>query len=333
MVDRTPNLSQRNLVQHGPCYVIDPVSFTSTHCYRQSFRDILVKTTARQISTLEAHRRLGKQTQRHRGVQSAEWRCNLSSKVSRLFLPVLFSAVRDVPLAFKKEGVGRQRKVSKLLYTAPPWFLNKVLPRPLRLQPTGQCQEQAALEFGFSFQKPSVPWGTILLKDWLLENCPEEKQPGFLAQRKGSHVCLLVLFTDAVSLKVFQVVNWDVNKVKWATTQVWKLTPKAALRRGEGTLAFTVPQWAIFRSLVAEPKNQLGGWAHTQPHLLGSPAGPTDSAVEGIPTSSVISALKSAPWRTASSGPYWSKKQPSLQHLESWVPLIVWRKLQDPSCR
>lgn len=78
---------------------LDPVSFTSTHCYRQSFRDILVKTTARQISTLEAHRRLGKQTQRHRGVQSAEWRCNLSSKVSRLFLPVLFSAVRDVPLA------------------------------------------------------------------------------------------------------------------------------------------------------------------------------------------------------------------------------------------
>lgn len=58
-----------------------------------------VKTTARQVSTLEAHRRLGKQTQRHRGVQSAEWRCNLSSKVSALFLPVLFSAVRDVPLA------------------------------------------------------------------------------------------------------------------------------------------------------------------------------------------------------------------------------------------
>lgn len=66
-----------------------------------------VKTTARQVSTLEAHRRLGKQTQRHRGVQSAEWRCNLSSKVSALFLPVLFSAVRDVPLAFKKEGVGK----------------------------------------------------------------------------------------------------------------------------------------------------------------------------------------------------------------------------------
>lgn len=77
----------------------DPVSFTSTHSYRHSFREILVKTTAQQISTLEAHRRLGKQTQRHRGVQSAEWRCNLSPKVSRLFLPVLFSAVRDVPLA------------------------------------------------------------------------------------------------------------------------------------------------------------------------------------------------------------------------------------------
>lgn len=78
---------------------LDPVSFTSTHCYRHSFREILVTTTARQISTLEAHRRLGKQTQRHRGVHSAEWRCNLSSKVSRLFLPALFSAVRDVPLA------------------------------------------------------------------------------------------------------------------------------------------------------------------------------------------------------------------------------------------
>lgn len=42
-----------------------------------------------------------KQTQRHLGVQSAEWRCNLSSKVSRVFLPVLFSAVRDEPLDFK----------------------------------------------------------------------------------------------------------------------------------------------------------------------------------------------------------------------------------------
>lgn len=28
---------------------LDPVSFTSTHCYRQSFRGILVTTTARQI--------------------------------------------------------------------------------------------------------------------------------------------------------------------------------------------------------------------------------------------------------------------------------------------
>lgn len=89
---------------------LDPVSFMSTHCYRHSFREILVKTTARQIYTLEAHRRLGKQTQRHLGVQSAEWRCNLSSKVSRLFLPGLFSAVRDVLLAFKKEGVEETMK-------------------------------------------------------------------------------------------------------------------------------------------------------------------------------------------------------------------------------
>lgn len=54
---------------------LDPVSFTSTHCYRGSelsFRGILVKTMARQISTLVAHRRLGKQTQRCRGIQSAE---------------------------------------------------------------------------------------------------------------------------------------------------------------------------------------------------------------------------------------------------------------------
>lgn len=78
---------------------LDPVSFRSTHCYRQSFREILGTTRAQQISSLEARRRLGKQTQRHHGVQSAEWRCNLSSKASRLFLPGLLSAVRDVPLA------------------------------------------------------------------------------------------------------------------------------------------------------------------------------------------------------------------------------------------
>lgn len=88
------NTDRSNLVAEP-----DPVSFTNTHCYRQSFREILVKTTARQISIFEAHRRLGKQTQRHLGVQSAEWRCNLSSKVSRLFLPMLFSVVRDVSLA------------------------------------------------------------------------------------------------------------------------------------------------------------------------------------------------------------------------------------------
>lgn len=52
-----------------------------------------------------------------------------------------------------------------------------------------------------------MPSGTIILKEWLLENCPEEMQAGFLAERKGSHVCLLVLFTDGVSLKVFQVVK------------------------------------------------------------------------------------------------------------------------------
>ena len=77
---------------------------------------------------------------------------------------------------------------------------------------------------------------------------------------------------------------------------------------------------------MAEPTNQLGGWARTQPHLLGSPAGRTDSAVEGIPTSSVISALKSAPRRTASSGPYWSKKQPSLQHFGVMGPFDSLKK-------
>ena len=55
------------------------------------------------------------------------------------------------------------------------------IPEATASPPTGRCQEQAALELGFSFQKLSVPWGTILLKDWLLENCPEETQPGFLA--------------------------------------------------------------------------------------------------------------------------------------------------------
>lgn len=78
---------------------LDPVSFNE---HRQSFRGILVKTTARQISTLETQRRLGKQTQRCCGIQSAEWRCYLS-KVSTLFLPMLFPAVRDGPLAFKTE--------------------------------------------------------------------------------------------------------------------------------------------------------------------------------------------------------------------------------------
>lgn len=77
---------------------LDPVSFMSTHCYRHSFRELLVKQQP-QISTLEAGRRLGKQTQRHLGVQGAEWRCNLSLKVSGLFLPTLFSVVRDVSLA------------------------------------------------------------------------------------------------------------------------------------------------------------------------------------------------------------------------------------------
>lgn len=96
---------------------------TSTHCYRGSelsFRGILIKTTARQISTLVAHRRLGKQTQRCRGIQSAEWRCNLSSKVSTLFLPVLFPAVRDGPLAFKKEGGGETSKGKKAAVPALP---------------------------------------------------------------------------------------------------------------------------------------------------------------------------------------------------------------------
>lgn len=81
------------------------------------------------------------------------------------------------------------------------------MPKATRGSTTGRCQEWAALDFGFRFQKPSVPSGTIILKEWLLENCPEEMQAGFLAERKGSHVCLLVLFTDGVSLKVFQVVK------------------------------------------------------------------------------------------------------------------------------
>lgn len=88
---------------------LDPVSFTSTHCYRHSFRELLVKTTAADLHPW-GRRRLGKQTQKHCGVQSAEWRCNLSSKVSGLFLPMLFSVVRDVSLAFKREGVGKYGK-------------------------------------------------------------------------------------------------------------------------------------------------------------------------------------------------------------------------------
>lgn len=45
----------------------------------------------------------------------------------------------------------------------------------------GRRQEQAAPRFGLSFQTPSLPLGTIILKDWLLENCPEEMQASFLA--------------------------------------------------------------------------------------------------------------------------------------------------------
>ena len=48
-----------------------------------------------------------------------------------------------------------------------------------------------------------------------------------------------------------------------------------------------------------------------------------DSVVEGTQTSPVISALKSAPWRRASSGPYWSKSRLLYSILEAWVPLIV----------
>lgn len=66
-------------------------------------RKILVKQPE---VTLKVHRSLEKETQRHRGVQSAEQRCNLSSKMSGLFLPVVLSAVRVVPLAFKTEGRG-----------------------------------------------------------------------------------------------------------------------------------------------------------------------------------------------------------------------------------
>lgn len=32
------------------------------------------------------------------------------------------------------------------------------------------CPEQSAKEFGLSFQKPSALLGTIILKDWVLEN-------------------------------------------------------------------------------------------------------------------------------------------------------------------
>lgn len=40
-----------------------------------------------------------RETQRHRGVQSAEERCGLSSQTSAVFFPVVLSAVRGVPLA------------------------------------------------------------------------------------------------------------------------------------------------------------------------------------------------------------------------------------------
>lgn len=43
------------------------------------------------------------------------------------------------------------------------------------------CQDQAARELGFSFQQSPTTLGTILLRDWLSENSPEEMQPGFLA--------------------------------------------------------------------------------------------------------------------------------------------------------
>lgn len=79
---------------------LDPVSFkVLTATDAASGKSSLKQQPGWQLPTLEAHRRLGKQTQRHLGVQSAEWRCNLSSKVSRVFLPVIFSAVRDEPLA------------------------------------------------------------------------------------------------------------------------------------------------------------------------------------------------------------------------------------------
>lgn len=77
---------------------LDPVSFRVLTATDIASGNSSLKQQP-QSSTLEAGRRLGKQTQRHRGVQSAEWRCNLSSKVSGLFLPMLFSVVRDVSLA------------------------------------------------------------------------------------------------------------------------------------------------------------------------------------------------------------------------------------------
>lgn len=77
---------------------LDPVSFRVLTATDIASGNSLLKKQL-QISTLEASRRLGKQTQRHRGVQGAEWRCNLSLKVSGLFLPTLFSVVRDVSLA------------------------------------------------------------------------------------------------------------------------------------------------------------------------------------------------------------------------------------------
>lgn len=50
------------------------------------------------------------------------------------------------------------------------------LPRP--------CQEQAARELGFSFQQSPTTLGTILLRDWLSENSPEEMQPGVSSLEK-----------------------------------------------------------------------------------------------------------------------------------------------------
>lgn len=86
----------------------------STHCYRHSFREIHVKTTCLEDFDPWGPQEVGKQTQRHLRVQSAEWRYNLSSKVSRLFLPLLFPAVRAVLLSFKKKKDGwRNKKVSE----------------------------------------------------------------------------------------------------------------------------------------------------------------------------------------------------------------------------